>query len=426
MRVLPLLLVSLLGCGGQSALIEDSADEAFTDKGKAVVYGSDDRTDVYAHPDTTMKQRALQSTVALVLASDLVTTNPAAIRFRGATLGQAENLCAGQRFSNDPTTAFCSGTLIDDDVVLTAGHCIENASDCASSRFVFRYARSSASTLETVTSADVFSCASIITRSLTTTAQGVSDFALIRLDRPAAPRFTPAPVRLSSSPLVTGQRVGVIGSGSGVPFKIDTGGMVRDRGTGVDFEVTTDTFGGNSGSGVYELDGYSVAGILVEGDTDYVANGACNVVNVCRETGCSGETAVSVRVALDAFCRVARSPRLCGASQQPAPVPPPAFSYQGRSTSNATRSTANQTVTLRRGQTLTAGTCQLAGSTGTGDTFLRIARAGALSTTLAQNDDACGQLSFLSFVAPADGEYVIRAGCYASTACTGTVAFQVR
>lgn len=111
----------------------------------------------------------------------------------------------------------------------------------------------------------------------------------------------------------------------------------------------------------------------------------------------------------------------------PPPAPPaPAFAFSGRSTNNATRSTANQTVTLRAGQTLTAGTCNVAGATGTGDTWVRIANSNTALTTVASNDDACGQLSFVSFVAPADGNYVIRAGCYANTACSGTVAYEIR
>lgn len=426
MRAAALLSLVLMSCGGEQLLVvDDTSDEAVTDKGKAVVYGTDNRTDVYAHADVTMRARALQSTVALISTSDLITTTPSAIRFRASTLAQAEGLCAGQRFANDPTPAFCSGTLIDDDLVLTAGHCVTTAAECASTRFVFKFARSSATALEPVTADDVFSCAGIVARAETQTAQGVSDFALLRLNRSAAPRFVPAPVRRSTAALLTGQRVGVIGSGSGVPFKIDTGGSVRDPGNGSSFEATTDTFGGNSGSGVYELDGYTVAGILVQGDTDYVANGSCNVVNVCRESGCSGETVVSSHVALAALCRAAPSSRLCGVATPPPPPALPAFAFSGRSTTNATRSTANQTVTLRRGQTLTAGTCQLAGAAGTGDTFVRIANAGSL-TSVALNDDACGQLSFVRFVSPADGDYVIRAGCYANTACSGTVAWDVR
>ena len=57
------------------------------------------------------------------------------------------------------------------------------------------------------------------------------------------------------------------------------------------------------GSGVYELSTQTVAGILVRGETDYVANGSCNVVNVCGETGCRGEDVTYVYPALVGFCR---------------------------------------------------------------------------------------------------------------------------
>jgi V8-like Glu-specific endopeptidase len=426
MRTL-LLGVVLVGCGG-GELVIDGADEETASVEKAVIYGTDNRTDVFAHPDATMRQRALQSTVALIPASALDVRTPSNVRVRSATLAQSQGLCAGQRFANDPTAAFCSGTLVADDLVLTAGHCLVTAADCASTRFVFKYAKASADALETLTTDDVFSCAGIVVRAETQTAQGVVDFALVRLTRSATPRFSPAPLRRATTNLVTGQRVGVIGSGSGVPFKIDTGGSVRDPGQGLSFEATTDTFGGNSGSGVYELDGYSVAGILVQGDTDYVRQGACSVVNVCRETGCSGETIVASHVALSALCRADPASSLCGAvtpPTTPAPTPSSALAFQGRNTSNATRNTADQVVTLRRGQTLSAGTCTVPGALGQGDTFVRIVAA-STRRTVAQNDDACGRLSFVRFVAPADGDYVLRAGCYGDSACGGTLAWEIR
>jgi V8-like Glu-specific endopeptidase len=424
MRILLRAALVVMGCGGSELAIDDSStDERFTDKGKAVVYGSDDRQDVYAHPDATLRARALQATVALLSASSIDARVPSNVRVLGASLAQAEGLCAGQRFASDPTAAFCSGTLIDDDLVMTAGHCITTASDCASTRFVFKYARSSATQLETITTADVFSCAAIVARAETATV----DYTIIRLDRSASPRFTPAPVRRSTAALITGRRVGVIGSGSGVPFKIDTGGTVRDPGNGPSFEASTDTFGGNSGSGVYELDGYSVAGILVQGETDYVRRGSCNVVNVCTESGCSGETIIYTHVALAALCRAVPTNRLCGTTAPPPPPPQAgsALAYQGSTTANATRNTADRTVTLRAGQTLTAGTCNVAGATGTGDTYVRIVSSSS-RRTVAQNDDSCGRLSFVRFVAPADGDYVIRGGCYADTSCGGTLAWEIR
>jgi len=106
----------------------------------------------------------------------------------------------------------------------------------------------------------------------------------------------------------------MIGSPSGLPQKIDAGARVREprQSQGDFFVATTDSFGGNSGSGVFLYDTLEVVGILVSGDTDYVADGDCNRVNVCAESGCEGENVMYVRRPIDALCSVATDEVLCG------------------------------------------------------------------------------------------------------------------
>lgn len=193
------------------------------------------------------------------------------------------------------------------------------------------------------------------------------------------------------------QRLGMIGTPSGIPLKIDSGGKVRDpRAATLDFfTANTDSFEGNSGSGVYELSHYTAAGILtgVRVRTDYIASGACNVVNTCTETGCGAQEVTYVGPALDELCQSAPADRLC--------APRNAFSYSAGSTASATVNTIRQFVALSPGQTITVGTCGINGASGTGDTMLRL--IGPNGTVVATSDDAagCGALSRLSFnVAP--------------------------
>ncbi len=392
-----------------------------------VVYGTDNRADVYAHADATLRARAQQSTVALMKPSALNTTNPNNVTFSAQTLGAYYNLCTTERFREDLTPAFCSGTLIDDDLVLTAGHCITSATDCTNTRFVFNFYRTAATAMQTVTTADIFSCQSIVTRAQGTINGQNLDYAVVRLDRAATPRFTPAPVRAGNTALSAGQPVTVIGSGSGIPFKIDSGGAVRDARAGTldYFVATTDTFGGNSGSGVYEMSGYTVAGILVRGETDYVMNGSCRVVNVCTETGCRGEDITYVRPAINAYCQVAGSVRLCGTSEPP-PPPPNSLPFSATNTNSAAQNTVNKVVALTAGQKITLGTCGVTGSAFTGDTYLRL--FGPNGAEVASNDDSCGgRGSNLGYTVPtgAAGNYEIRAGCYSSTSCSGTVVWEI-
>jgi hypothetical protein len=101
-----------------------------------------------------------------------------------------------------------------------------------------------------------------------------------------------------------------------------------------------------------------------------------------------------------------------------------AVAYAGTNTNSATQNTANFGISLVAGQTITLGTCGVAGGSGTGDTFLRLFNAA--NTEVANNDDAggvCGLLSTLSFTAPSDGGFELRAGCFGANSCSGTVAY---
>jgi hypothetical protein len=427
-RALGTLLCTLaaVSCG---PLEEGSALPALEDLGKSkdpVVYGTDNRTDVYAHGDATLRARAQQSTVALMNPGDFNTSNPNNVTFNASTLQSAFNLCSTERFLSDLTPAFCSGTLIDDDLVLTAGHCITSASACSNTRFVFNFYRTGATAMQTVTTADIFSCQSIVVRQQAVVNGQNLDYAIVRLDRAATPRFVPAPIRAGNTALAVGTSVTVIGSGSGIPFKIDSGGTVRDARAGTldYFVASTDTFGGNSGSGVYENSGYTVAGILVRGETDYVSNGSCSVVNVCSETGCSGEDITYVYPAIRAYCDVAASTRLCSGLPPPPPPPPNSQPYTASNTNDATQNTVNRVVALTAGQQITLGTCGLTGASFTGDTWLRL--RGPAGAEVASNDDECGgRGSKIVYTAPTSGNYEIRAGCYSTGSCGGTVVWEI-
>ncbi len=288
------------------------------------VYGTDRRVDVYAETDTAYQAIAEQSAVVLVSAGIVDATDPAHVRLQASTLGTDQVLCTGENFASDPDPGFCSGTLIDDDLVLTAGHCLAGngvTPSCQGTQVVFGFYRTDPTTLHTITADDVYTCTQIVAWADGHPNGGYHDYTVFRLDRPVTAGHTPAAVYKGHAPLPAGAGIAVVGFPDGIPCKLDTGANVlqSEFDNGDDLVANTDTFSGNSGSGIYLNTTHELYGILLEGNSDYQPTAAgCQTAFVCPATGCSngggpanGEIIGYGRLALDALCSSAYSPRLC-------------------------------------------------------------------------------------------------------------------
>ena len=100
------------------------------------------------------------------------------------------------------------------------------------------------------------------------------------------------------------------------------------------------------------------------------------------------------------------------------------FRFSATNTNSAQQNTTNHNVAISAGQTIQLGTCTVGGASGTGDTYVRLYAPNG--TLVASNDDSCGLLSYLSHTATLSGIYQIRAGCYSSRTCDGTVAYSIQ
>src|SRR5690606_68500 len=182
------LAVAPAGCGGEASASEVEIGASVAE----VVYGADDRQDVFA-VSGVFRERATQSSIAL-LSYGFLRSTPEGIVIGGTSLGEAENLCSDQRFANQPVAATCSGTLVAKDLVLTAGHCATTFEACSNLAIVFNYRMADGQEVRAVSDDDVYSCVEIVARSLPDSSS--LDFAFLRLDRPVAAHLRPAPVRL--------------------------------------------------------------------------------------------------------------------------------------------------------------------------------------------------------------------------------------
>lgn len=254
---------------------------AFADRS---IYGSDDRLDYFEAP--AAMQRLADSVVSLWPSKQVKELNG---NYMLATMsfGDALNLCPGEKFREQPIGAFCSGTLVGEDIVLTAGHCITDEASCADTKFVFGYNINKAGGSAPVTStkpSDVYGCKRIIKRDLDKQGSGIigtglaiigallnkagPDFAVIQLDRKVEGR---KPLALNRGGEVNnGDKVFVIGHPVGLPLKVTGGGTVRDNKPRAFFLTDLDTFGGNSGSAVFNASTGKIEGVLVRGGTDFV------------------------------------------------------------------------------------------------------------------------------------------------------------
>jgi V8-like Glu-specific endopeptidase len=264
---------------------------AFSADHEKVIYGEDNRHDVYDYPDRAIVELS-KSTMALVKSSD-ITNRGGNFQVDQTTFRESQGMCSNERFVAQPTAAFCSGFLVAPNKIVTAGHCITSAEACADVRFVFDYKMNNASNAQVnFRSTQIYSCKKILGQVLE---QSGRDFAVIELDREVTDR---EPLKLSTNKeLKSGDGIFVIGHPSGLPTKITDSAVVRNVKTSSGYFVgNLDTYGGNSGSAVFNTKTLEVEGILVRGERDYESSGNCRASYRIGETEGRGEDVTLISV----------------------------------------------------------------------------------------------------------------------------------
>lgn len=258
-----------------------------------VIYGEDDRIDMYQVEDPALKDIA-RSTLALVRGSKLEEHKDYFL-LKSEEFGLAYGLCLGERFEKQGIAAFCSASLIGPDLVLTAGHCIRT---CGSEKFVFDFAiNQEGDNPDIISKNSVYSCKEIVARELENTKDGL-DYAIVRLDREVNDRM-PLSLRTKGKPS-NGTNIFVIGHPTGLPKKLAAGAKVREYGPSNRpyFTANLDTYGGNSGSAVFNARTNEIEGVLVRGERDFVFENSCRVSNRCEDGECMGEHVTKISTIL--------------------------------------------------------------------------------------------------------------------------------
>lgn len=262
------------------------------------INGTDDRVELLqAGPQDGNPNRMHigRSVPAIVIRSQLTQTGS------GWTLAQSGPypFCPGERFGNQTYAAQCAASLVGDDLILTARHCIDDPIDLIPHRsVVFGYMREPSSTSTqgrtTFAADEVYHMSALVEK-------GIDDWALVRLDRPVHQRYRRLKIARHELRYHTlpqhATPVYSVGYGLGMPAKLSAVGYAAHD-DGSTFKVSIDDADGQSGSPILDSTTHTIVGVVFQGPDDTFRDGDCLRWKVCpANTVCPIDVVKTSRIA---------------------------------------------------------------------------------------------------------------------------------
>ncbi|MAZ47514.1 MAG: hypothetical protein CME65_03060 [Halobacteriovoraceae bacterium] len=226
----------------------------------AAIIGNDDRTDI-VELDQPIISVISSRVVSFVRKKHLIKKSDS-YEMNATNLIERLRFCEDERFSDEPLFANCSGAIVGEDRILTAGHCIgpDNQDEFY---VVLDYIKDAQGNIPTTFSKDqVFEVRDFLYREFTLSDQ-VNDIALLRVKRKL--NRTPLPVQLDHS-YSTGTPIYMLGHPLGVSQKYTGPNIIRSLSLPtLSFRTELDSFSVNSGSPVFDHHTNEIIGVLSRG-----------------------------------------------------------------------------------------------------------------------------------------------------------------
>lgn len=258
-----------------------------------VIYGEDDRVEV--HESNIHGIRELSRSVALKVPNRRINFEYDGLmaNITKGQMGPTKYMCLDEKFYYQQVPGNCTGFLVGEDLLLTAGHCARSNYDCGNNSWVFDYRidYSDSNNSAYVLGENVYKCSEVLATEFEVDAYYM-DFSLIRLERVVDNRSS---LKLRESGKVDKKdELFVIGHPLGLPQKVADNGFIIDDSSELTFVTNLDSMMGNSGSPVINKSSGLVEGILVRGEEDFVWDEDCQRSRVCKTGECSGESVIRI------------------------------------------------------------------------------------------------------------------------------------
>jgi V8-like Glu-specific endopeptidase len=257
-------MATLLVCGGLALALIAGAAGGMPSPG-----WTDTRQEVYQL--TGQNVQDADSVVALFPASLVRDRGDGTSQLLTDNYGEHFHLCPAERFREQPIGSSCSGVLVGEDVIATAGHCIVGKA-MTEFAYVFGYRMRDATTPELIiNNRDIYQAREVLAWRLD---HDDADWALVRLDRPVVGHRI---AQLRQAGMISkGQAVHAIGYPLGLPAKFAPGIVHSARGAAL--VTSIQAYPGNSGSPVINSTTHEVEGIIFGVNTRTLSKqGACFV-----------------------------------------------------------------------------------------------------------------------------------------------------